>query len=437
MNQSINRRVFLQQSATLGASLAAWRFASPATAASPNDKLVVAVMGCNGRGMVHIAGLLAAPNVEIAYICDVDERALEKGIKAVAKKQGKEPKGVKDFRRILEDKSVDALSVATPNHWHAIATIMACSAGKHVYVEKPGSHDPNESELMVAAARENKRVVQMGNQRRSMAGVIEAIEKVRSGVIGKVLTVRCYYTRNRDTIGHGKPAPVPPWLDWTLWQGAAPDRPFVDNVVHYNWHWFWHWGNGELGNNAIHSVDLARWGLGVDAPRRVTFGGGRYRFQDDQETPDTGVATFDYGDKLITWEQSSSHNRKADQQSTVNFYGEDGMLAMVGTGYKLYDVKGKEIGGYKTSGEGDTVRGPGGENEHFANFVECVRQDKRPNSEIGECQKSTMLCHYANIAYRTGRTINVDQKTGKIIGDLKAMALWRRPQYRKGWEPKV
>ena len=437
MNQSINRRIFLQQSAALGAGLAAWRTVSPVIAAEANAKLVVAVMGCNSRGMAHIDGLIAAPNVEIAYICDVDSRAMEKGIKTVAKKTGKEPKGVKDFRRVLDDKSVDALTIATPNHWHAIATIMACAAGKHVYVEKPGSHDPHESELMVAAARKYQRVVQMGNQRRSMAGVIEAIEKIRAGVIGRVLTARCYYTRNRPTIGHGKPAPVPDWLDWELWQGAAPERPFVDNLVHYNWHWFWHWGNGELGNNAIHSVDVARWGLCVDAPRRVTFGGGRYRFQDDQETPDTGVATFDYGDKLITWEQSSSHDRKGDAQSTTNFYGEGGMLSMIGTGYKLYDLKGKEMGGWKTSGEGDTVRGVGGEYEHFANFVECVRQNKRPHSDIGECQKSTMLCHYANIAYRTGHTINVDQKTGKIVGDPKAAALWRRSEYRKGWEPKV
>jgi len=434
MNSPINRRDFLKQSAVIGASFVAGRAFA---AGSANDKLVVAVMGCNSRGMAHIKALLGLPNVEIAYICDVDERAVAKGVKAVAAKQSKEPKSAKDIRRVLEDKSVDAITIATPNHWHAPATILACTAGKHVYVEKPGSHDPHESELMVAAARKYKRIVQMGNQRRSMPGVIEAISKIRSGAIGKVLTARSWYTRLRPSIGIGKPAPVPEWLDYELWQGPAPDRPFKDNLIHYNWHFFWHWGNGELGNNAIHYLDVARWGLGVDVPRRVTWGGGRYLCKDDQETPDTGIASYDFGDKFITWEQSCTHDRKGEALGSINFYGEGGILSIMGTGYKIFDKKGKEAAGQKTSGEGDTVRGPGGEDEHFANFAQCVRDNKRPNSEIGECQKSTMLCHYANIAARTGRTINVDPQTGKIVGDADAMKLWRRDTYRPGWEPKV
>lgn len=438
MSLPTNRRAFLKRSTTVAAGIAASRFAAPALqAADANRKLVVGIMGCNGRGVVHIDAMLGQPNVEIAYICDVDSRALDKGVQRVAKKQGTAPKGVKDFRQVLDDKSVDILTIATPNHWHAPATILACAAGKHVYVEKPGSHDAHESGLMVAAAAKHQRIVQLGNQRRSAPGIIEGIEKLKAGAIGKVLTARCWYTRNRPTIGIGKPAPVPEWLDYTLWQGPAPERPFKDNLIHYNWHWFWHWGNGELGNNAVHSVDVARWGLAVDVPRKVTFGGGRYRFQDDQETPDTGVATFDFGDKFITWEQSSSHDRKAEKQSTVCFYGEDGMLSIEGMGYKLYDVKGKETGGWKTSGEGDTVRGPGGEDDHFANFLDCVRSGKRPNSDIAECQKSTMLCHYANIAYRTGNTIHIDPATGKIMDNAEAMKLWQRSEYREGWEPKV
>ncbi|MCX7886726.1 MAG: Gfo/Idh/MocA family oxidoreductase [Verrucomicrobiae bacterium] len=432
MNNSINRRTFLKQSTAIGAGLVTGRVFAAGN--SPNEKLLVAVMGCHGRGMAHIQALLAMPNVGIAYICDVDSRAVAKGIKAVATKTGKEPKGEKDIRRVLDDKSVDAITIAAPNHWHAIATILACKAGKHVFVEKPGSHNPYEAEMMVAAARKYNRVVQLGNQRRSMPGIIEAIKKVHNGEIGKVLVARSWYTRLRPSIGIGKLAPVPEWLDYQLWQGPAPERPYKDNVVHYNWHFFWHWGNGELGNNAIHYLDVCRWGLKVDIPRRVTWGGGRYLFKDDQETPDTGVATFDFGDKFISWEQSCSHDRKADTLASITFYGDNGTIAIMGTGYKHYDKKGKEVGGWKTSGEGDTVRGPGGEHEHFANWLDAIRKGTPLNSEIGECQKSTMLCHYANMSVRTGRTINVDPQTGKVIGDPEAMALWKR-EYRPGWEP--
>jgi predicted dehydrogenase len=251
--------------------------------------------------------------VEVAYVCDVDARRIGRAAELVAKESGKPPKGEKDVRKVLEDRAVDALFIAAPNFWHAPATIMACAAGKHVYVEKPGSGNPREGELMVAAARRRQRVVQMGNQRRSFPGIIEAMEQLRAGVLGRVLAARCWYNNSRQSIGRGKPAPVPEWLDYALWQGPAPERPYKDNLVHYNWHWMWHWGNGELGNNGIHALDLARWGLGVDAPRRVTFGGGRYHFEDDQETPDTGVVTFDFGKCLATWECSSCHARPSDK----------------------------------------------------------------------------------------------------------------------------
>ncbi|MBU4459600.1 MAG: Gfo/Idh/MocA family oxidoreductase [Verrucomicrobia bacterium] len=439
MKQSINRRMFLQRSAALGAGLAVARSGARAfAAASPASKVVVAVMGVNGRGLEHVKGLLAQPNVEIGAVCDVDSRALAKAMKIVTDKQGKAPKGASDIRRILEDKSIDAITIATPNHWHAIATILACSAGKHVYVEKPGSHDPFESETMVAAARKYKRVVQMGNQRRSMPSYIEGIRAVQGGAIGRLMTARCWYTRFRTTIGRGKEAPVPEWLDYTLWQGAAPERPYRDNLIHYNWHWFWHWGNGELGNNAVHSLDLARWGLGVDRPRRVTFGGGRYFCQDDQETPDTGVAAFDFGDKLITWEQSSSHNRAAEKVGfQVSFYGEGGTAILTDSGHRIYDVKGKEVVGLKSAVEVDVGKGSGSAGEeHFANFFDCIRNGGTPNAEIEDGQRSTMYCHYANMAYRTGHTIDVDPQTGKVLGDAAASALWKR-EYRKGWEPVV
>ena len=439
MNTSIHRRDFLKQSAALGAGLAVAGAAATSWAADPpSKKIVVAVMGVNARGLAHIQGILAQPNVEIAAICDVDSRALAKAIKIVTDKQGKAPRGEGDIRRLLEDKSIDALTVATPNHWHSIATIMACAAGKHVYVEKPGSHDPFESESMVAAARKHKRVVQMGNQRRSMPTFIEAIDALRKGAIGRLMTARCWYTRFRPTIGRGQVVPVPEWLDYTLWQGAAPERPYKDNLIHYNWHWFWHWGNGELGNNAVHALDLARWGLEVDRPKTVTFGGGRYLCQDDQETPDTGIAAFDFGDKLITWEQSSSHARAAEKLGfQVTFYGEGGTMILVDAGHRIFDEKGKETVGLKNKEDVDVGKGGGSPGfEHFGNFFDCIRNGGKPNADIEDGQRSTMYCHYANMAIRTGHTIHVDPKTGRIVNDPDAAALWKR-EYRPGWEPAV
>src|SRR5436305_4231115 len=223
--QNLDRRTFLKQSSAVltGVSIAGTAAMAHAASKGPNEKVLVGIIGCNGRGKDHIAGYLALPNAEIAYICDVDSRAVQKGIDLVAAKQERKPKGAKDFRRILDDPAVDAVSIAIPDHWHAPATILACTAGKHVYIEKPGSHNPHESELMVASARKHKRVVQMGNQRRSWPWVIEAINALHSGELGKLFFARAWYTNHRPSIGHGKTAPVPEWLDYSLWQGPAPE----------------------------------------------------------------------------------------------------------------------------------------------------------------------------------------------------------------------
>jgi predicted dehydrogenase len=434
MIDSITRRSFLKQSSVLTAGLATLGSAASVRAAkSPNEKVVVAIIGCNARGMAHIAGYLPLPNAEIGYICDVDGHAVEKGIAAVAKKQQRKPQGVKDFRTILDNPDVDAVSIATPDHWHAPATILACAAGKHVYVEKPGSHNLRESELMVAAARKHKRVVQMGNQRRSWPWVIESIGALHAGELGRVCFARGWYTNHRAPIGHGKPAPVPEWLDYSLWQGPAPEQPYQDNIIHYNWHWFWNWGTGELGNNGVHFLDLARWGLGVELPRRVTCGGNRYFYKDDWETPDTIIATFDFGDKGITWEGQSCAPRGFEGATVgVNFYGEKGCMAMAGSNCIIYDLNNKVVREIKGKREGlfdfDTI--------HFANFLDGIREGKELRAEIGEGQKSTILCHLGNIAWRTGHTIDFDPKERKIVGDPAASTLTSRA-YRKGWEPKV
>jgi predicted dehydrogenase len=320
--------------------------------------------------MNHITALLQVPNVEIACICDVDSRALAKGIDAVAKKQSDQPRGEKDLRRVFDDKEIDAVSIAMPDHWHTPAAIMACKAGKHVYVEKPGSHNLHEGQLVVAAAAKYQRVVQMGNQRRSWPWVQEAMDALHGGEVGKPLTARGWYTNHRDTIGHGKSAPVPDWLDYSLWQGPAPEQPFRDNVIHYNWHWFWYWGTGECGNNGVHAIDLARWGLGVDLPRRVTCGGGRYSYQDDWQTPDTMTATFDYGDKEIIWEgQSCAPRGFEDSSFGVEFYGESGSMAMTSNTAKFFDLKQKLIREIP-SPEKELF---GYDALHFANFIDAIR----------------------------------------------------------------
>jgi predicted dehydrogenase len=331
--------------------------------------------------------------------------------------------------RILDDKDVDAIAIAAPDHWHAPATILACAAGKHVYVEKPCSHNAREGELALEASRKHKRVVQHGTQRRSWPKVAEAIQRLREGVIGRLIMSRGWYNNRRGSIGRGTPAPIPANLNYDLWQGPAPERPFRSNILHYNWHWFWHWGTAELGNNGIHALDICRWGLGVDYPTRVTSAGGRYHFDDDQETPDTHLCTFEFPDnKIIAWEGRSCHPHGFEGSGFgISFFGEGGSLLITDAGYRILDKNDKEI---------QKVTGPAGDADHFKNFLNCIRDGKRPVADIEEAHKSTILCHLGNIAYRTGRSLATDPKSGRIKADDDAMKLWSR-DYRPGWEPKV
>ena len=267
MQNPLNRRKFLKRAGSAGVGLGLVSYLSPfangqqaapsANVIGANDTLRVAVIGTNGRGLAHVQCLTdGLPNVAIAAICDVDDRAIAKGIKESLKRQKAEPKGIKDFRKVLEDKSIDAVTIATPDHWHAPMAILALAAGKHVYVEKPCSHNPREGELLIAAVAKYGRVCQMGNQRRSFPTMHEAMALLRDGAIGKPVFAKAWYANKRTSIGHGKTAPVPEWLDYELWQGPAPRKAFVDNLVHYNWHWHWHWGTGEALNNGTHEVDV-------------------------------------------------------------------------------------------------------------------------------------------------------------------------------------
>ena len=413
---------------TAAVAFAATRSFAAEASAAENEKLVVGVMGMGGRGTALAQGFAQLPGVEVAYVCGVDRNRLAAAVKAVAGVGGREPQAVGDFRRILDDRAVDVLVCAAPDHWHGPATILACAAGKHVYVEKPCCHNPAEGELMVAAARKHQRVVQVGTQRRSWPAIQEGMQKLRDGAIGRLLFARGWYNNARGSIGRGSVAAVPDTLDWELWQGPAPRREYRSNFVHYNWHWFWHWGTGEIGNNGVHGLDLCRWALDVDYPRRVTSGGGIYYFDDDQETPDSQVVTFEFGDRMITWEGRNWHPRGFEgEQFGAAVYGDNGALVFLGSGYKQYDRQDKLVAEKSAAG---------GDAEHLANFVAAVRGQGSANAEIDKGYKSTLLCLLGSISHRTGRALKCDPANGRILDDEDALRLWHR-DYEPGWQPAV
>ncbi|TDQ19049.1 secreted protein [Algoriphagus boseongensis] len=445
MSSKFNRRNFLKAAgtSTLGLGALSPAFSFNILSSYPlKEKYRLAVIGVNSRGSQHIQALAKIPNVEIAYICDVDSRALENGI-SLALKSGspKPPVGLKDFRKALEDKSLDAVTIAMPDHWHTPAALLAMQAGKHVYIEKPGSHNPAEAELLTEATQKYGKVVQMGNQRRSWPRVQEAMKELHSGAIGRVYYARAWYTNTRKSIGYGKTAPVPEWLDFELWQGPAPRSEFKDNLIHYNWHWFWHWGTGEIVNNGVHFLDLARWGLQVDYPTKCYSSGGRYHFQDDWQTPDTQIASYDFGDgKSILWEGRSCNARDINEMSSgVSFHGENGTLELLNNSYKIFDNSNKLVKSAEpTSNTVVDQRGAGFDMDfdHFTNFINAIDHGESLISPYPEIKKSVLLCHLGNISYRTGRSLEINSQTGRIENDAEAMKLWGRT-YQAGWEPKL
>ena len=444
-----SRRDFIKKTSagaiafSIGGILPSFSAKSYARISGANEKIITAVMGVNSRGLAVSKNFASQVNSEVLHVCDVDSRASAICMEEIEKIQNKKPLNTPDFRKALEDKNVDALIVTAPDHWHAPAALLACSAGKHVYLEKPCSHNPREGEMLIESAKKYKRVLQMGNQRRSWPNVAMAIKELHEGIIGRPYYAKTWYTNNRASIGFGKVTSVPIWLNYDLWQGPAPRKPFKDNLIHYNWHWFWNWGTGEALNNGTHMVDLARWGLGVDFAKKVSSSGGRYRYQDDWETPDTQMISIEFANKsMISWEGRSC-NAKNDEDNSVGviFYGENGsMLIGSGNSYKIFDLKNKVVKEVKNDFEIDprNLQDPSQQLDalHIQNFFDGIKKGTQVVSDIDGGYKSTLLMQLGNISQRTGRTLNIDTKNGHILNDEDAMKLWSRT-YEPGWEPKI
>jgi len=421
----MTRRYFMMSSTAATASQAV------RDVASPNDTVRVAVIGCGGRGNSHMGAWTTLPNVALGALVDVDDSHSERFIGSL-QKRGKSPvKAFRDIRKVLDDKDIDAVSIASPNHWHALQTIWACQAGKDVYVEKPATHNVFESRQIVAAARKYNRIVQMGSQSRSSEALQEAVQKMKDGEFGEIYHARALCFKARNTIGKTPVEAVPPGVDYDMWCGPAPMRPFTKNRFHYNWHWFWDTGNGDLGNQGIHEVDIAHWGSGWKHPTKVTAAGGKYMFDDDQETPNTILASLEFvvdgKPKLMTFDTRHWYNNheggiggeRAGNTIGNIFYGSKGYLVIDGSNqyYSFMDRDGKP-------GPTRNTR-----DNHFENFISAVRSRKREDltAEIEQGAWSCVLMHLANVSYRVGRTLHWDEKTWTVKGDAEANKLLTRP----------
>ncbi|MBR1873208.1 MAG: Gfo/Idh/MocA family oxidoreductase [Bacteroidales bacterium] len=442
-----SRRDFLKIAVAGAAALSAQGLrggtpaASSASVAGANDRIRVGVIGVNSRGFALATGFAKMPGCQVTALCDCDLGALAKTQDQVRKVAGNRPAGYQDIRRFLEYKGMDAVVIAMPDHWHAKAAIMAMQAGKHVYLEKPTSYCPSENEALLAAAAKYGKVITAGNQRRSWPNIIAAIQEIRDGSIGRVRNARTWYTANRPSIGRGRAVPVPSNLDWDLWQGPAPRvSEFHDNYIHYNWHWFYRWGTGEALNNGTHFVDIMRWGLGVDYPTQVTSVGGRFRYDDDWEFPDTQLITFQFGEQASgCWEGRSCNSTPSDGAGLgVAFYGENGSIFLNGGDeYKICDLKGNVIKQVLSEYpfEPANIINPCEKLDtfHFSNWFDAIRKGAALNSDIRNACISTQLVQLGNIAQRVGHSLEVNPENGRIIGSPDAQKLYTR-NYEPGWE---
>jgi predicted dehydrogenase len=433
-----NRRSIL-----LGAAAGALSLALPAHSRAriigANERLRVAVMGVNGRGSALMTAFSQVPNCEVTHLVDVDAQVLPKRAGEFVAQGARPPKLERDYRRLLQGDAIDALVVATPDHWHVRASLDAIAAGKHVYVEKPLGMAPAEGEALVAAQRGSGCVVQMGNQQRSSRETRDLLDRVRAGELGELYEIQTWYANSRASIGRGVEQAPPAHLDWELWQGPRPRRPYRSNLHPYNWHWFWHWGTGEITNNALHEIDLARWFLGVGYPEQVSARGARRFFVDDDwEMYDTMRLELVYpGGKTVGWDGHSCNGvKRYGRDRGVLLYGTRGSALLDRNGYEIYDLAGKTLRTAVAAKASATTNVVGaGELDvlHAVNFAETVRGRSREQaSPVHEGHVSTTLCHLGNMAYRTGASLAIDPATGRPR-DPAAMRYWSM-DYAPGWE---
>ncbi len=434
----LTRRTFLQTAAAATVMTTAKSYGQILGA---NDRLNFAIFGLNSRAYAHLSALKAnSKAARVSHVCDVDSVILKKFAGQTQGAMGEAPAMDGDFRKVLQLKEVDAVTIATPDFWHTPMAIAALQSGKHVYVEKPCSHNPAEGAMLVEAQKKYGKLVQMGTQQRSSAHTIEVVGKIHNGLIGRPYFAKAWYSNVRKSIGHGKEAPVPATLDWDLWQGPVPRQAYTDNIQPYNWHWFRNYGTGESLNNGTHEVDVCRWALGVDYPQRVTASGGRYQYQDDWQFYDTLVTNFSYGDQSISWEGKSCQGMKyygRDRGSVIQ--GTTGSVLVDRDGYEVYDWKGVKTKEFKTGAQTSSTDLVGSDtmtDAHFANFIAGVRKGEKLNAPIAVGNVSVTMLQLSNIAWEVNRELALDTADGKIKGDSQAMKSWGR-EYEKGWAPKV
>ncbi len=439
--EPINRRDFIRHSVL--ASVAIGAAGVSINALGANERVVLGLMGLRGRGSFLAPLAATRDDVELRYLADPDSNFFEPRAAAVERHTGKRPECIQDFRRMFDDPELDGVLMATPDHWHAPATVWACEAGKDVFVEKPAAHNIWEGQQMVKAARKYNRVVQLGTQNRSAEYCHKAYDYIHAGDFGEVHFVRVLNSKQRGAIGRREDKPVPKGVDYDMWLGPAPMRPFNENHFHYSWHWFWAYSGGDIINDGIHQIDIAHWLIDQPYPKAVSAAGGIHFFDDDQETPDTHTVNWEFDRLTMVFEQTlwAPYMKKTpmemrDLDNLPNWPFSGTRIEIYGT--KQFMFLGRHGGGWEAfDGDGNSVQVEHGRfersnTEHMANFVECIRTRNRPNADIEGGHKSTLLSHYGNIAYRTGRRLFVDPDTEGFKDDPEANGYVKRV-YREPW----